>query len=156
MVCKPWLAHPWPRPLPPRTPQTPLKHYPRADALGKSDASDHPSFLPSSSSSSSSRILILRPGIIARARAQSTTATGYACTHSNLHFVAVYLSTSHDRTPLSSVGRLPLSLSLFFLSFRSFGFVFEVKKLAHASECVFFYFYSPGKRGWVSRGVCRF
>lgn len=42
MVCKPWrvspLARAGARAVPPRTPQTPLKHYPRADALGKSDA----------------------------------------------------------------------------------------------------------------------
>lgn len=30
--------------IPPRTPQTPLKHYPRADALGKSDATILPSW----------------------------------------------------------------------------------------------------------------
>lgn len=147
MVCKPWLAHPWPRPLPPRTPQTPLKHYPRADALGKSDASDHPSFLPSSSSSSSSRILILRPGIIARARAQSTTATGYACTHSNLHFVAVYLSTSHDRTPLSSVGRLPLSLSLSFSSLFVHSVLFSRSKSLRTQASVYSFIFIPPEKG---------
>ena len=38
MVCKPPRLHPWPQPWGRRAPQTPLKHYARADALGKSDA----------------------------------------------------------------------------------------------------------------------
>lgn len=124
--------------IPPRTPQTPLKHYPRADALGKSDAT----ILPSWRIDITSRHHRVP---VARARARSSshicipTTIGYVCMHSNLHFVAAYL---HDRTPLSTgfsvfFSRFPFSLfslSPFFLvpPVLFWLFVLEVKKLAHA------------------------
>lgn len=124
--------------IPPRTPQTPLKHYPRADALGKSDAT----ILPSWRIDITSRHHRVP---VARARARSSshicipTTIGYVCMHSNLHFVAAYL---HDRTPLSTGFSVffPVFLFLFFpISFfflfplvLFWLFVLEVKKLAHA------------------------
>lgn len=103
--------------IPPRTPQTPLKHYPRADALGKSDAT----ILPSWRIDITSRHHRVP---VARARAllfshMYTYDHGYVCMHSNLHFVAAYL---HDRTPLSTgfsvfFPRFPFSLFSYLLFF---------------------------------------
>lgn len=62
--------------IPPRTLQTPLKHYPRADALGKSDATILPSW----------HIDITSRHHRARAHTRTTTVT-YACTRISISWL---------------------------------------------------------------------
>lgn len=123
--------------IPPRTPQTPLKHYPRADALGKSDAT----ILPSWRIDITSRHHRVP---VARARAPLLTyvylrpSVMYACTRISIS----WLPTSMIERPCRPGFQFffPVFLFLFFpISFffllppvLFWLFVLEVKKLAHA------------------------
>lgn len=99
--------------IPPRTPQTPLKHYPRADALGKSDAT----ILPSWRIDITSRHHRVP---VARARARSPLLTYvylrpsvmYACTRISIS----WLPTSMIERPCRP------GFQFFFFSFSFFSF----------------------------------
>lgn len=105
--------------IPPRTPQTPLKHYPRADALGKSDAT----ILPSWRIDITSRHHRVP---VARARARSPLLTYvylrpsvmYACTRISIS----WLPTSMIERPCRPgfqffFSRFPFSLFSYLLFF---------------------------------------
>lgn len=125
-----WWLHPWPecRPCcPPRTPQTPLKHYPRADALGKSDATILPSW---------------RIDITSRHHRFLLYPASYLCMHSNLHFVvaACWLTTFSACVGLSQL----FSLLFLFKGEKAYqlmsGFLFSKNTKAYRVASKFFSF----------------